>query len=96
MSNGSGERRLYRRSSEITDANAAELGQALGRVLGEIEELVAPDRTELRDTIRQDRQVIEVLIRDKSELEDELAHYRKKERSRKRYQRQFQHREPKK
>jgi hypothetical protein len=87
---------VNRRSSEITDANAAELGQALGRVLGEIEELVAPDRTELRDTIRQDRQVIEVLIRDKSELEDELAHYRKKERSRKRYQRQFQHREPKK
>jgi len=87
---------ISRRSSEITDDQAAELGQALGRVLGEIEELVAPDHVELRDRIRQDRRVIKGLIAKKRELEGHLEYYKKKERRRKRYQRQVQRRKPKK
>lgn len=85
---------LNRRSSDISDDQAVELGQALDMVLGEIEELVAPDRSELRDRIRQDRQAIEGLVAEKRALEDELARYRKKDRSRKRYQRQVRSGKP--
>lgn len=78
---------LTKRPSEITDAQIDDLKYALNNVLGEVEEVVAPDRAELREQHKQDEEVIKRLVSEKRELEEELAHYKKKQVNRERYQR---------
>jgi hypothetical protein len=86
---------VVRQEPQIDKNESAELSRALNSVLEEIEELVAPERIELREKSREDKLTIERLAQKNRALEDQLKYYRKKEIDKRRNERQFERRKHK-